>query len=50
MVFNFNIIDESVDDTPVTKEQIAAEIEYDTERKFPLSSQLSYITVQILNT
>jgi len=50
MFFNFNIVVESVDDIPVTKEQIAADIEYDTERKYPLTGILSYIMIAINNT
>ena len=37
MLFNFNIIDESIDDVPVTKEQVAAEIKYDIDKK-PITS------------
>ena len=31
-MFNFNIVDESINDVPVTEEQVAAEIDYDIEK------------------
>ena len=37
MLFNFNIIDESVDDVPVTKKQVAAQMNYDINKK-PITS------------
>lgn len=37
MKFNFNIVDESIGDTPATEEQIAAEINYDVDKK-PITS------------
>ena len=46
MLFNFNIVDESIDDVPVTKEQVAAEIDYDINEKVDIRS-LNYINVQI---
>lgn len=35
MLFNFNIVDESMDDVPATKEQVAAEINYDISLPIP---------------
>lgn len=45
-MFNFNIVDGSVNDVPVTKEQVAAEIVYDIE-KVPDNLGLNYIVVNL---
>ena len=44
MFFNFNIIDESVDDVLATKEQIMAAINYDTSEEFDIGL-INWITI-----
>ena len=45
-MLNFNIVDESIDDIPVTKEQVAAEIVYDIE-KVPDNLGFNWIVVNL---
>ena len=47
MKLNFNIVDESINDIPVTEEQIAAQIIYNTDEKVDIKS-LQYILVYML--
>ena len=45
MLFNFNIIDEGIDDTPVTKEQTAAQVDYDIKRDYHVNVNTYSINV-----
>ena len=45
MLFNFNIIDEGIDDTPVTKEQTAAQVDYDIKRDYPVKANINWFNV-----
>ena len=46
MLFNFNIVDEGINDIPVTEEQVTADIDYDVEKNSTISG-LDWIVVNL---
>jgi len=45
MESNFNIVDESIDDLPATEDQVAAEINYDIDKKPITALQWIFYTI-----